>query len=192
MPYAGPGTSHDRYTHPETNACLRTVVTSMTKPPDLSDASDQDVMAWAREGDEAARREIVRRHAPSVYDRTYRMVRHHEQAEDLTQETFLKMFRALERNGPERKPSAWILRIANNTAIDYVRRKRPDSTRSPLAMTPGQIDRHPMRMPTPRDTPTASTDLRGFGAAIVANWVARLPIIWRDNRCRTASLVPTL
>ena len=90
----------------------------MTKLPDLAEASDLELMARAREGDEAARREIVRRHAPSVYDRTYRMVRHHEQAEDLTQETFLKMFRALERNGPERKPSAWIGRIADNTALD--------------------------------------------------------------------------
>jgi len=138
----------------------------MSKLANLSEASDLELMARAREGDEAARREIVRRLGPAVYDRTYRLVRHHEQAEDLTQETFLKMFRALERNGPDRKPSAWIGRIADNTALDYVRRKRPDSTRSHLTMTPGYIDRRAMRWPTPGDTPTASNDLRELSAAL--------------------------
>ena len=111
-------------------------------------------MTWAREGDENAYREMERRYGPPVFDLIYQMVGQREQAEDLTQETFVKAFRALDRHGPERKPSAWILRIANNTAIDYVRRKRPDSTRSHLTMTPGQIDRRAMRMPTLRRCPT--------------------------------------
>ena len=123
-------------------------------------------MSRAREGDEDAYHEMVRRYGPPVFDLIYRMVGQRELAEDLAQETFVKAFRALDRHGPERKPSAWILRIANNTAIDYVRRKRPDSTRSPLAMTPGQIDVMAMHMPTPRGTPTASTDLREFAAAL--------------------------
>ncbi len=99
-------------------------------------------------------------------DLIYGMVGQRELAEDLTQETFVKAFRALDRHGPERKPSAWILRIANNTAIDYVRRKRPDSTRSPLTMTPGQlvVSARPVRLPG--DTPTPGKDLREFSAAL--------------------------
>jgi len=138
----------------------------MSKLANISDASDRDVVAWAREGDEHAYREMLRRYGPPVFDLIYGMVGQRELAEDLAQETFLKAFRALDRHDPERKPSAWILRIANNTAIDYVRCKRPDSTRSPLTMTPGQIDRRAMRMPTPRHTPTASTDLREVTAAL--------------------------
>ena len=138
----------------------------MSKLADLSDASDQEVVTWAREGDENAYREMERRYGPPVFDLIYQMVGQREQAEDLTQETFVKAFRALDRHGPERKPSAWILRIANNTAIDYVRRKRPDSTRSHLTMTPGQIDRRAMRMPTLSDTPTTNTDARQFAAAL--------------------------
>ena len=138
----------------------------MSKLADLSDASDQDVVAWAREGDENAYREMLRRYGPPVFDHIYGMVRQREQAEDLTQETFVKAFRALDRHDHERKPSAWILRIANNTAIDYVRRKRPDSTRSHLTVTPGQIDLSARPMRLPGDTPTASTDLREFGAAL--------------------------
>jgi RNA polymerase sigma-70 factor (ECF subfamily) len=109
---------------------------------------------------------MVRRYGPPVFDVIYGVVGQRELAEDLAQETFVKAFRALDRHDPERKPSAWILRIANNTAIDYVRRKRPDSTRSPLTMTPGQIDRQAMRMPTPSVTPMTSTDRREFTAAL--------------------------
>ena len=138
----------------------------MSKLPNLPDASDQEVVTRAREGDEDAYREMVRRYHAPVFDLIYGMVGQRELAEDLAQETFVKAFRALDRHDPERKPSAWILRIANNTAIDYVRRKRPDSTRSPLTVTPGQIDQLALRMPTPSDTPTASTDRRQFAAAL--------------------------
>ena len=138
----------------------------MSKLPDLSDASDQDVVAWAREGDQNAYREMERRYGRPVFDLIYGMVGQRELAEDLAQETFVKAFRALDRHDPERKPSAWMLRIANNTAIDYVRLKRPDSTRSHLTMTPRYIDRRGLHMPTPSATPTASTDPCEFAAKL--------------------------
>ena len=71
----------------------------MTKLANISDASDQDVVARAREGDEAACRELVRRYGPPVFDRIYGMVGIRELAEDLTQETFAKAFEALEVPG---------------------------------------------------------------------------------------------
>ena len=124
-------------------------------------------MELAHEGDAAAQREIVRRYASTVYDRIYRMVGHHELAEDLTQETFAKAFDALDRQDPKRKPSAWFLRIANNTAIDYIRCNRPDSTRSHLTVTPGAIERRGMRViTTPGDTPTPGTHLSASVAAL--------------------------
>ena len=76
------------------------------------------------------------------------------------------MFRALERDGRERKPSAWILRIANSTAVDYVRGKRPDSTRSHLTITPGHADLRARRVRLLGDTPSPSADLQEFAAAL--------------------------
>jgi RNA polymerase sigma-70 factor (ECF subfamily) len=122
--------------------------------------SDQEIVARARQGDRAAYDEMVRRFQTPVFDFVHRMVGHRELAEDLTQETFLKVFRAIDRPGSDRKPSAWILQIAKNAALDYVRRKRPDSTRSPLTVTPSYIDRRAMSvMTTPPDTPTPVSDL---------------------------------
>jgi DNA-directed RNA polymerase specialized sigma24 family protein len=52
------------------------------------------VAAWAREGDEDAYRAMLRRYCPPVFDLIYRMVGQRQLAEDLTQETFVKAFRA--------------------------------------------------------------------------------------------------
>ena len=46
-------------------------------------------------------------------------------AEDLTQESFVKMFRALGTFDPQQRFSSWLFRIAHNTAIDYLRQRRP-------------------------------------------------------------------
>jgi len=96
----------------------------MSKPPDLSDVPDLELMARAREGDQDAYCELERRYRSVVFDVIYGVVRQREQAEDLTQEALVKLFGALDSNGPERHPSAWIRRMANNTALDYVRRRR--------------------------------------------------------------------
>jgi RNA polymerase sigma-70 factor (ECF subfamily) len=53
-----------------------------------------------------------------------RVVRRSEDAEDLVQETFVKVFRALERYDPERSFAAWIFTIASRLAIDHLRRRR--------------------------------------------------------------------
>jgi len=139
--------------------------TSEHFPKPQARASDREVVAWAREGDEDAYREMMRRYGPAVYDLIYGMVGIRELAEDLTQETFVKTFEALEQQDPDRKPLAWIKRIANNTAIDYVRLKRPDSTRSHLTLTPGYLERRAMPIQTPPRTPTGDMDRREFAAA---------------------------
>jgi RNA polymerase sigma-70 factor (ECF subfamily) len=55
------------------------------------------------------------------------MVRERELAEDLAQETFVRMVTALDRYRPELSFSPWLLRIANNAAIDHLRRRRLDT-----------------------------------------------------------------
>jgi len=67
----------------------------MSKLANISEAADRDVVTWAREGDEDAYHEMVRRYGPLVFDVIYRVVGQREQAEDLTQETFVKAFEAL-------------------------------------------------------------------------------------------------
>ncbi len=95
----------------------------MKPPSDLGTVSDQEVVEWALRGHERAYRELVRRYERPVFSLVYRMVRHRERAEDLTQETFVKALNALESYRPDYKFSSWIFKIANNAAIDHLRRK---------------------------------------------------------------------
>src|SRR5579884_1114662 len=59
-----------------------------------------------------------------IYNYVYHLVGNREQADDLTQDTFVKAFRALPRMDRSLKLSAWLYRIATNTAYDALRRRR--------------------------------------------------------------------
>lgn len=82
-------------------------------------------------GDEKAYRELVERYQGQVYSLSLRMVRRAEDAEDLTQETFVRMFRALARYDPERPFAAWLFTIASRLCIDHIRRRKV----SPISLT---------------------------------------------------------
>ena len=116
-----------------------------TPPPaqDLKAASDQEVVAAATSGREAAYRELVRRYERPVFSLIYRMVRNRELAEDLSQETFIKVLNALASYRPEYKFSSWVFKIANNAAIDHLRRRELDTLSlegSPHADTAEKIE----------------------------------------------------
>jgi RNA polymerase sigma-70 factor (ECF subfamily) len=96
-------------------------------PAALRNATDQEVVAAARRGEEAAYRELVRRYERPVFSLIYRMVRNRELAEDLSQETFIKVLNALGTYRPEFKFSSWVFKIANNAAIDQLRRRELDT-----------------------------------------------------------------
>jgi len=75
-------------------------------------------------GDEKAYRELGEMYQPRVYSLALRMVRRAEDAEDVTQETFIRMFRALERYDTERSFGAWLFSIAARLSIDQIRRRK--------------------------------------------------------------------
>jgi RNA polymerase sigma-70 factor (ECF subfamily) len=87
-------------------------------------------------GDEKAYRELVERYQAQVYSLALRMVRRAEDAEDLTQETFVRMFRALSRYDPARPFAAWLFTIASRLCIDHIRRRKV----SPISLTQRERD----------------------------------------------------
>jgi RNA polymerase sigma-70 factor, ECF subfamily len=90
---------------------------------DLVHATDTELVAFARGGSEGAYRELLERYQRPVFSLVYRMVRDREQAEDLAQETFVKVFNNIERYDSRYKFSSWIFKIASNLAIDAMRKK---------------------------------------------------------------------
>ena len=67
----------------------------------------------------------MRRYQTRVVAHVARMVGNRDDALDLSQEIFLKVFQALDRYNAEYKFSTWLFRIAGNAAIDHLRKRRP-------------------------------------------------------------------
>jgi RNA polymerase sigma-70 factor (ECF subfamily) len=101
--------------------------TTRPSPLDLVHSTDPDLIAFARSGSEQAYRELLGRYQRPVFSLIYRMVRDREQAEDLAQETFVKVFNQLDRYNPKYKFSSWIFKIASNLTIDTLRKKELDT-----------------------------------------------------------------
>src|SRR5678815_628129 len=128
----------------------------MTDPGLLAKATDQEIVRWAREGRERAYRELIRRYERPIFSLVYRMVRDRELSEDLSQETFVKALNALDSYRPEFKFSSWIFKIANNTAIDHLRRRELDTLSlegSPHAATPEAIEATALQIGARQETP---------------------------------------
>src|SRR5919202_5058084 len=83
--------------------------------------------AWAaraRAGDRAAFAELYARYERRIYSFVYRTMGDHDDAAELTQETFLKAYRALGNTDDELNVNAWLHRIAANACTDVLRRRR--------------------------------------------------------------------
>jgi RNA polymerase sigma-70 factor, ECF subfamily len=79
-----------------------------------------------RQGDLEAFEALFRQHQAGVYGWIVRIVRDPSAAEDLTVETFWRIYRARVRLDPGASFGAWARRIATNLAIDHLRRRRPE------------------------------------------------------------------
>src|SRR5262245_7892835 len=85
-------------------------------------------------GDQAAFESLFREHQREVYGWIVRLVRDPSAAEDLTIETFWRLYRSRARFDPARSFGAWARRFAVNVALDHLKRAGKDRARlAPLA-----------------------------------------------------------
>lgn len=89
-----------------------------------SDATLLQWIAYAREGDQDAFAELVYSFTDVVYNLCYRMLGDGSEAEDATQETFIRAFYHLKSYDLSRSFKTWLLSIASNHAIDRLRKRR--------------------------------------------------------------------
>jgi hypothetical protein len=161
----------------------------MPKGPEWARLTDQDVVLLARAGQEAAYRELIRRYERPVFALLFRMVRDRELAEDLSQETFIKALNAIESYRPEFKFSSWIFKIANNAAIDHLRRRELDTLSldgSPHARNRRWTRSRPRSWAGRSRPPSAGSGRSTAAASCCATWRAgptkRSP---RSSTCRS-------
>jgi RNA polymerase sigma-70 factor, ECF subfamily len=139
--------------------------------PEWGGLTDQDVVLRARSGQEAAYRELIRRYERPIFALLFRMVRDRELAEDLAQETFVKALNAIDSYRPEFKFSSWIFKIANNAAIDHLRRRELDTLSldgSPHAETPEAMQATALQIGARQESPLDTVEAKELGTAIEA------------------------
>ena len=83
-----------------------------------------DWVLQARRGDEHAFAQLVEAYQLPVYNLAYRMLGSGAEAEDATQEAFLRVWTKLDTYDPSRKLSSWVLSVASHYCIDRLRRRR--------------------------------------------------------------------
>ena len=135
----------------------------------LIPATDHDLIALARTGSEKAYRELLDRYQRPVFSLVYRMVRDRELAEDLAQETFVKVFNHLDRFNPKYKFSSWIFKIASNLAIDTLRKREPNMVSldgSRHAETPDEIEATRITVESKDENPEEFLEAKELGHEI--------------------------
>jgi len=101
---------------------------SSASPADIEDASNALLVRRFRGRDPSAFAELFRRHRDLVYAVCMGRLRHHQDAEDLTQETFRRLAVSIDRWDSARPLEPWLVRIAGNRCRSFLSRKKGEFT----------------------------------------------------------------
>jgi len=87
-------------------------------------ATDEELVAAILDGDAALFTDLVERYRGRLVSYLNRFLGNPAESEELSQEVFLKVYRALDRYNPRYRFSTWLFRVAQNAAIDLLRKRR--------------------------------------------------------------------
>ena len=85
---------------------------------------EEELIRRAAQGDDGAFEQLMLLHQKAVYNICYRMAGNAEDALDLSQEVFLKLWRTLEQYQFDAAFSTWLYRMTQNACIDFLRRQK--------------------------------------------------------------------
>jgi RNA polymerase sigma factor (sigma-70 family) len=107
-----------------------------------SSLEDDKLVSRAVKGDQDAYGALMAKYQKPLYFHVIRMVKDHEQVEDLVQEAFMKAFDNLDSYNTNYAFSTWLYRITTNHTIDYLRKKKLQtfSINEPVKTKDGHVD----------------------------------------------------
>jgi RNA polymerase sigma-70 factor, ECF subfamily len=142
----------------------------------LKDVSEEDAIRLAQQGDSAAIEQLYRRYSGRVFAVCQRIVKNDSEAEDLTQEAFLQLFRKIHTFRNEAKFSTWLYRLTTNLALMRLRKKRHPEVSLDATLESEEEDTRPVVEP-------GGPDLRLSGVVDRVNLnkaIAQLPDGYRE------------
>lgn len=116
---------------------------------------NQELLSQAKQGSESAFESLVMHYQKTVYFAAYRLTHNHADADDILQETFIRLFNTLKKETKIDNLVAWLYRTAVNLAIDKLRQASREKTTS-LEVTSSETD-ETFQMSLP-DTKTVAPD----------------------------------
>src|SRR4051812_43786398 len=135
---------------------------------------DADLIARAAGGDATAFQALVEQHRSMVYRVAYQFAGNHYDAEDITQDVFIKVYRSLPRFRQDAQFTSWMYRIAMNACIDH-RRRQPTAAIVPIAGAGGP-DAEPWMIDTVEERPGPETcAYAGELGSVLEAAIGRLP-----------------
>lgn len=136
--------------------------------------ADRDLVRRCLDGDGAAWDLLVRTYWKRVFNVAYKFVARYDEAEDLTQEVFLKLFRALETYDRRASFETWLTRVTRNFCIDRYRRRRREEEKFT-----GDVDLDTLRLDELTSNPDAALAQRDE-IATVRRALGTLPATYRE------------
>ena len=103
----------------------------MSFPAPYKKKTDADLVALISQGDKEAFHEILNRYQNSVYGFAHSILRDVEEAEDISQEVFLRLYRTAKSYRESAVLVTYLFRITRNLCIDHLRKMRPETISPP-------------------------------------------------------------
>ena len=139
---------------------------------------DLELIAAAIRGDQSSYGTLMRKYRDSIFNLIFRIIRDREQVEDLTQETFVKAFGSLNNFNREFAFSTWLYKIATNSSIDYIRKKKLQTTSINKPISHEDSD-YTLELPDSTYEPDRFI-MQRQKATVIAEAIAKLPPKYRQ------------
>ncbi len=104
---------------------------------------DAELIEMCQHGDEEAFQELIERYRTRIASIAYQVLGSYEDARDVTQEVFIKLYRGIRSFDPQKKFFTWLYRLTVNASIDFLRSRRRRSYESSLEERPDQYQNIP-------------------------------------------------
>lgn len=137
--------------------------------------SCEQLAELSQEGDQQAYAELLGRYGPRVYGFLFKLVGNTHDAEDLTQDVFVKAYRNIGRFDTQRSFAPWLFTIARRTAATFHRRKRP---MAPLEFEPASDAANPQKQAQSDDD---CQRIWAFARMLKARYFQVLWLRYREN-----------
>lgn len=151
---------------------------SENEQPRNEDLSDHALIRATKEGDEAAFAEIVDRYRNSLTNYLYRMLNDYEEAVDLAQETFVRVYFAIDRYHTDYAFSTYVYRIATNLAISEIRKRKRRKLMSLTGFFKYEDEERDFHPPDKKPLPDADV-IEDEQKSVIARAIAALPDKYR-------------